>query len=177
MKATYGTIAVKGGVGNRGPGQIAIACPGCGDVYTLRIPPFSFNQETLSIGPASIKLNPCGWHGYLTNGFWKRSLDSTCGVAEPVRETYKMANKADLKLGQHVSFLRSHNKAVSLTGTIVSISEDEPIAAVKLDDHEPEWIETAHVDDITVLDGAAAEVPAAATPQKSLVTVNNKAIG
>lgn len=97
-----------------------------------------------------------------------------------------MANKADLKLGQHVSFLRSHNKAVSLTGTIVDISEDEPIVAVKLDDHDPEWIETAHVDDVTVLDpkdlavaaGLRKEgIDATATAKGILVKVNNEPIG
>ena len=62
-----------------------------------------------------------------------------------------------LEVGQHVSFLRSHNKAVSLTGTIVKVHDDQPIVEVKLDDHDPEWIETAHVDDVTVLDEAAAE--------------------
>jgi len=61
-----------------------------------------------------------------------------------------------LEVGQHVSFLRSHNKAVSLTGMIVKVHDDQPIVEVKLDDHDPEWIETAHVDDVTVLDEAAA---------------------
>lgn len=78
-----------------------------------------------------------------------------------------------LEIGQHVSFLRSHNKAVSLTGKIVKIYDDAPVVDVALDDHEPLWIETAHVDDVTVL---AAAAQSTAAPEKSFVTVNNKAI-
>ena len=39
----------------------------------------------------------------------------------------------DLKVGDHVKFLRSHNKAVSLTGTIVKLYDDSPVVDVKLD--------------------------------------------
>jgi hypothetical protein len=65
--------------------------------------------------------------------------------------------KENLNIGDHVSFLRSENKAVSLTGRIVKIhDEGVPCVDVSLDDHDPEWIETAHVDDVTVLEAAAA---------------------
>jgi hypothetical protein len=58
----------------------------------------------------------------------------------------------DLKVGDHVNFLRSHNKAVELSGTICKIYDDAPVVDVKLDDHDPDWIETAHVDDVTMLE-------------------------
>lgn len=63
--------------------------------------------------------------------------------------------KEDLKIGDHVSFLRLSNKAVSLTGTISAIHEEGvPCVDVELDTG---GFETAHVDDVTVL---RAEKPA-----------------
>jgi hypothetical protein len=89
-----------------------------------------------------------------------------------------MALKENLKLGQHVSFLRMSNKAVSLTGTIADISEDQPIVAVKLDGHDPEVLEIAHVDDVTALDqttvSTATNAAAPSGALTSFVTVNDK---
>jgi hypothetical protein len=62
-----------------------------------------------------------------------------------------MASKESLKVGDHIRALRMHNKAVSLTGTIVSVHADEPIVEMNLDDNE-NWIETVHTDDVTVLE-------------------------
>jgi hypothetical protein len=189
VKASYGSIEVKGGIAEedsetlRDFGKAMLtACPECGQVARLPLPPFTFTREPLSIGPASVKF-PCGWHGYLSGGNWLRSPDSACGQPPPVEKGTKVANKEDLKLGDHVSFLRSENKAVSLTGKIVKIHEDGvPCVDVSLDDHDPEWIETAHVDDVTLLDESrtANEVPRATTASgnadsqagKSLTTVN-----
>jgi hypothetical protein len=61
-------------------------------------------------------------------------------------------NKEELKKGDHVSFLRSENKAVKLTGRIVKIhDEGVPCVDVSLDDCKTERIETAHVDDVSVI--------------------------
>ena len=83
-----------------------------------------------------------------------------------MREEGRKVTREDLKIGQRVSFLRLSNKAVALTGTIVKLYEEGvPLVEVKLDDNAA--TETAHVDDVKVLD--AVEV-------KSLTTVNGKAI-
>jgi hypothetical protein len=157
VKATYGTYEVKGGVQEASDGAILIACPGCGNCYSLRNPPFTFNRETISIGPASIKLLNCGWHGYLTNGDWITSPDSGCGkLLAMAREGRKVARE-DLKIGDHVSFLRMSNKAIRLTGTIAKIHDDAPIVDIALDNHPADSIDNAHVDDVTVIDPVAAE--------------------
>jgi hypothetical protein len=156
MKAIFGSYELKGGIGLIPNGKsVAAACPSCGQASVLPSPPFSFDEKTLSVRP-SIKFS-CGWHGYLTGGEWKESPDSTCGklaAAAASAEDVTVAKKKEaLKVGQHVSFLRSHNKAVSLTGTVVKLYDDgSPVVDVKLDDHDPEWIETAHLDDVTVLE-------------------------
>lgn len=62
--------------------------------------------------------------------------------------------KKDLKVGDHVKFLRTHNKAVELTGTVAKLHKDGRSVDVQLDDHEEGWVETAHVDDVTVLESA-----------------------
>jgi hypothetical protein len=54
-----------------------------------------------------------------------------------------------MKVGDHVKALRSHNKAVELTGTIERI-EGSSVTMV-LDDN-PNWLETVHLDDVTVLE-------------------------
>jgi hypothetical protein len=64
----------------------------------------------------------------------------------------------DLKVGQHVSFLRMHNKAVSVEGTITQINEDGKTVIVQTDIN-PDILEAAHVDDVTVLE-TPAEVAA-----------------
>ena len=61
----------------------------------------------------------------------------------------------ELTIGQHVSYRRMSNKAVVLTGTIVKL--DPPL--VEIQDAQETFIETAHVDDVTVL---AEEKPAPA---------------
>jgi hypothetical protein len=77
--------------------------------------------------------------------------------------------KSAIKLGDHVNFLRSADKAVSLSGAVVKIYEDDvPCVDVKLDGHE-NWIETAHVDDVTPFEEAAAA-------KKSFTTVNGKPV-
>jgi hypothetical protein len=66
-----------------------------------------------------------------------------------------MAKKEDFKIGDHVSFLRMSNKAVRLTGTIQSFHDDGvPCVEVALDDSEA--VETAHVNDVKVLEPVAA---------------------
>lgn len=75
-----------------------------------------------------------------------------------------MAKKEDLQVGQHVSFLRMSNKAVRLTGTIERMHEDDArLVDVQLDGHDYVCLDTAHVDDVTVLpaetpEGNAAEL-------------------
>lgn len=151
MKAVYGNLKTKGGVEQSDYG-VRIACPGCGNVHDLPAPPFTFNLETISIGPASIKIGHCGWHGYLTNGKWSTSTDSACGKLLAAREEGRKVERKDLEVGQRVSFLRSSNKAVSLTGTIVKLYEEGvPCVEVELDD-DSNVIETAHADDVTVLE-------------------------
>jgi len=76
-----------------------------------------------------------------------------------------MAKKEDLKIGDHVSFLRMSNKAIRLTGTIAAFHDDGvPCVDVELDGHE-DAIDTAHVDDVTVLEEAETlpSTPATAT--------------
>ena len=68
-----------------------------------------------------------------------------------------MANKKDLHVGDKVTFLRSHDKAVSMSGTIVKLHpEGVPCVDVQIDGHEDKnFFETAHVDDVTVTKSAA----------------------
>jgi hypothetical protein len=61
-----------------------------------------------------------------------------------------------LKVGQHVSFLRMHNKAVSVSGTITQVNEDGKTVIVQTDIN-PNILEGAHVDDVTVLAEPEAE--------------------
>lgn len=59
-----------------------------------------------------------------------------------------------MKIGDKVKFLRSSNKAIQLTGTIVKISDR--VVDIKLDtDHEA--YETAHIDDVIVIEVAKEE--------------------
>jgi hypothetical protein len=162
MKATYGSIEVKGGIAEEDSETLEsfgkamlTACPDCGRAARLPIPPFTFTREPLSIGPASV-IFPCGWHGYLTNGIWQRSPDSRCGQPGQTREGRKVA-RTDLKIGDHVSFLRMSNKAVRMTGTIVAFNEDGKTVDIALDHHDVDSIENAHLDDVTVLEPAPAE--------------------
>lgn len=75
-----------------------------------------------------------------------------------------MAKKDDLQVGQHVSFLRMSNKAVRLTGTVERIHDDAPLVDVQLDGREDVCLDTAHVNDVTVL-APAAEPAADATTE------------
>jgi hypothetical protein len=159
VKATYGSIEVKGGIAEE-TGEVSkyrramlVACPSCGRAASLPIPPFTFDRATLSIGPESVKF-PCGWHGYLTNGEWRTSLDSACGVAaERKSEETKMAAK--VKVGDRVKALRTHNKAVELVGKVKKIDGNVVALAVESSgglalDHDTH-VENVHIDDVTVL--------------------------
>jgi hypothetical protein len=151
MKAKFGSIGVAGGIALNDAGTgLNVACPSCGNAASLPTPPFTFNAETLSIGPASIKFVTCGWHGYLTNGEWKESPDSTCGKPSAPQTVPAVAKEpVNVHVGDHVRFLRMANKAASLTGKIVKIHEDGvPCVDIALDDN-PEIIDTAHMDDVT----------------------------
>jgi hypothetical protein len=156
MKATYGNLDVKGGVEQAADGDILIACPGCGTRYNLPKRIFSFDRERISVGPASIKLGLCGWHGYLTDGNWLTATDSACGKLLAKQEGMAtMALNKKFKIGDRVDFLRSSNKAVKLRGTVAHVYEDgTPLVEVKLDDSEA--IETAHVNDVTLLEEKTA---------------------
>jgi hypothetical protein len=57
----------------------------------------------------------------------------------------------NLKVGQHVRYLRMHNKAASIEGTITQINDDGKTVVVRTDIN-PEILEAAHVDDVTVLE-------------------------
>lgn len=101
----------------------------------------------------------------------------------------------DLKIGEHVSYLRMSNKAIMLTGTVEQFNTDGKTVRIKVDG-TPNFVEDAHVDDICSLEtpaedaadlraegiqatatdkGIEVAVPAA-VPAKSFVTVNGKAI-
>jgi hypothetical protein len=161
VKATYGSIEVKGGIAEedfetlRDFGKAMLtACPDCGRAARIPIPPFTFTREPLSIGPASIWF-PCGWHGYLSGGMWQRSPDSHCG--QPVaREEGRKVAREDLKVGQRVRALRMSNKATEITGTLVQINDDGKTVNMTMDGHATH-IDTVHVDDVTVLEQAAEE--------------------
>jgi Family of unknown function (DUF6527) len=77
MKArlSYGELTIAAGDIRPYPKVIEVACPECGQKFTLHIPPFEFDAATVTIGPRSVKL-PCGWHGYVRNGEWETSPDS-----------------------------------------------------------------------------------------------------
>jgi len=52
--------------------QLVIICPGCGQ-ESASAGSHSFNKETLSYTPSIVhnpKLGGCGWHGFLTNGWF-----------------------------------------------------------------------------------------------------------
>jgi hypothetical protein len=184
-KASYGSIDVKGGICEEeldpdfGLGKAyLVACPDCGQSARLPIPKFTFDRGTLSIGPASVRF-PCGWHGYLGNGIWSRSPDSSCGQPVAREEAKTMVLKENIQIGDRVDFLRSENKAVKLRGTVVKIHPDGvPCVDVALDDHDGKWIETAHIDDVTPVlppeatEGAVSHVE----PGKSFTTVNGKPV-
>lgn len=53
------------------PEGIFVTCPNCGDRYRLHIPPFTYDPATRTIGPASIRLGACGFHGRVRNGIWE----------------------------------------------------------------------------------------------------------
>ena len=57
----------------------------------------------------------------------------------------KKNQEGDLKVGDRVSFLRSHDKSVSLTGTVAKIHDKS--VDVELDNGS---VETAHADDVTL---------------------------
>jgi hypothetical protein len=97
VKATWNDIRLKGGLAWEA-GEYAkygeallIACPSCGGLAFLKMPPFTFDQKTLSIGPASLRF-PCGWHGYLTSGNYSQVGDSSClpGVKKMSNEETKL---------------------------------------------------------------------------------------
>ena len=60
---------------------IYVTCPSCGLIYGLDTSIFNYDEKTFSIGPTSIKLINCGWHGYMRNGEWIPSGDSKCAGA------------------------------------------------------------------------------------------------
>jgi hypothetical protein len=157
VKATYGNIEVKGGVAEK-DGRVLIACPSCGNVYSLPNPPFTFDRERISIGPASIRLVNCGWHGYLTDGAWITSPDSTCGGKPKPSEEERKKMAIELKKGDKVKALRSSNKAIELIGTVsgidaltgksITIEVETAGGAPVSEGHQ----ETVHIDDVTVLE-------------------------
>lgn len=68
---------------------------------------------------------------------------------------------ADLKVGQTVRFKRTHDKAVELTGKVVKLHEDGRSVDVQLIPDgvnvQHDGLETAHVDDCTVIDSPAQD--------------------
>ena len=77
-----------------------------------------------------------------------------------------MAKKEDLKLGDHVSFLLMSNKDVSMTGTIAKFHEEDPaLVDIFIDEHPLNSIDTAYVDDVTVIEPASTPAPGAASPE------------
>jgi hypothetical protein len=56
---------------------------------------------------------------------------------------------AEIKVGDLVRALRMHNKAVELTGTVETI--DGTMATMRLVEN-PVWIETVHLDDVTLIE-------------------------
>jgi hypothetical protein len=63
-----------------------------------------------------------------------------------------MAYKNDLKVGQRVEFARSSDKAVKQQGVIAAISSKEPVVNIQTAKGN---FETAHVDDVRVLEKPA----------------------
>jgi hypothetical protein len=59
--------------------------------------------------------------------------------------------KADLHVGDQVSFARMSNKALSLKGKIVKLHDDSECVDVLLEGTEGA-LETAHAEDVTVLE-------------------------
>ena len=55
--------------------SIIVACPDCGAACSLRMPPFTWDELTGTIGPASVRL-PCGYHGHVAGSEWHRANDS-----------------------------------------------------------------------------------------------------
>jgi len=45
-------------------------CPACGRAMSLRMPPFTWDAARRTIGPASVLLPCCGYHGYYRQGEW-----------------------------------------------------------------------------------------------------------
>ena len=73
-----------------------------------------------------------------------------------------MAKLEDLKIGDHVSFRLMSNKDVSMTGTIAKFHEEDPsLVDIFIDEHPLNSIDTAYVDDVTVIEtpaGTAADL-------------------
>ncbi len=92
-------------------------------------------------------------------------------INDLIRGDHKQS-KDLLSVGDYVKFLRMSNKAVELEGKIVKIhGPGVPCVDIAVDGA---GLESAHVDDVVVLEAAgAAASPAAAA---SLTTVNGKAI-
>lgn len=78
----------------------------------------------------------------------------------------------NLKVGDHIKALRSSNKSISLVGSVLRLNEDGRTIDMDLDANK-NFVETVHVDDVTVLGITPAVTP---TSEKSTVTVNGKAI-
>lgn len=65
-----------------------------------------------------------------------------------------------MEVGQRVRFLRSHDKTVSLTGRIVKLHDDGRSVDIEVEPDgkiaEIATTETAHLDEVSLLDGETA---------------------
>ncbi len=62
---------------------------------------------------------------------------------------------AKIKVGDRVKFNRSHNKAVSLTGTVKKLHDDGRSVDIDVETEEGKHVETAHVDECQVIEKKA----------------------
>jgi hypothetical protein len=79
-----------------------------------------------------------------------------------------MAKKTELKVGDRVEFLRSHDKHVKLKGVIVKIHEHSELVDIDRDVDgkivEVKGVETAHAADVKVLERPKAKAKGEAKP-------------
>ena len=170
MKAIYGTHEEKGGVQLDQSGRsILVGCPGCGVDYSLQIPPFTFDRATLSVGPASIKLLPCGWHGVLRSGIWIQASDSICKIAVEALATTPTPEAP----AKEMTMLNKGDKVRLGDGQVATVSlvhdGDRGAIDAQLADGRSTYVLQGNYE---VLGAGAHAEPA----KKSFITVNGKTI-